>query len=165
MIAQARDVEIKLTGRTTTVQNNLISKLQYYLDCVNSVIGIDIPRDLTNYQSGSFSADNLVPLINLCAILNPKFMLENNIFILVENMDKNNQFIEIHDKRIGIAVNQNLVIAGKRVQVHKLMLCMESWLKKFYIEPMAEIRRGIRDQDERRKPRYVPPPNSCCLIL
>jgi len=158
-IAQARNLSVESRNVRTNVPDNLISKLQYYLSCANCLLELDLPSILTNYQSDTFPEGGLKPLIELCLILEPEFMQENKLFILVDNMESNNEFIEIHDNRYGLAVSQNILIAGKQVRIHKLMLCTERWLRANFYEPMSEFRNRLNS------PSNEPAEANCCLIL
>ena len=57
-----------------------------------------------------------------------------------------NEFYQITDQRIGIHVNQEIIIGGKSVRVLKIMACNSSWLNRNYINPVENIAKRIRYQ-------------------
>ena len=57
-----------------------------------------------------------------------------------------NEFYQITDQRIGIHVNQEIIIGGKTVRVLKIMACNSSWLNRNYINPVENITNRIRYQ-------------------
>jgi len=54
-------------------------------------------------------------------------------------LNSNNQFYKIEEERIGVHVNQELIIGGRSVKVLKLMACNNTWLSKNYYNPIKEL--------------------------
>ena len=100
---------VKLTGSTTTVPDNELAKLMYYLDCVFAVIQYDGAEKYTNYREYytlTSEEENIV--LSLVCLFNPKIMVESYIFLVGPRFvpeGSSNQFYELTDNRIGIHVN------------------------------------------------------------
>ena len=76
---------------------------------------------------------------------NPKVLVEIGIFILEENMDRDNRFLEITNEEMGIHVNDEIFIGGVKVRVSKLMVFKKVWVMRNYLEPYESLTR--RDQN------------------
>ena len=114
----SRKLTIKDTSIDTTVPNNLKAKLMYYIHCVASVIKAPQLERYRDYQ-----------------LFNPKVLVEIGIFILSENIDGGNKFLEITNEETGIHVNDEILIGGVKVRVSKLMVFRKDWIVRNYLEP------------------------------
>ena len=68
--------------------------------------------------------------------------MDAKIFIPDSNLvpsSKSNQFYKITDDRIGIHVNEEIVIGGRVVRVLKIMAMTSGWLNNNYFYPMERI--------------------------
>ena len=133
-------IGIKSVGVKTTIPENNLAKLMYYLNCVFVVVQYDENKkftDYSNYYLLSIEEEQL--LLTLVRQFNPKFMRENNLFIVDPNLipsDMTNEFFQITDERLGFHVNSEILVAGKAVKVKNIMACTEHWISRYYIEPM-----------------------------
>ena len=50
-----------------------------------------------------------------------------------------NDFLKITDERIGVHVNEEIMIGGRTVKVLHIMVCKNEWLNKYYNIPISEI--------------------------
>ena len=128
----------------------------YYLSCVDTVInyqGIDKLSDFRNYER--LTVDDMTDLFKLVLLFNPEIFLNANIFILQTDPLPNgadNQFFEITNERIGIHINNQIVIGGRTVRVMKFMVCNPTWLMRNYYRPWKNIFEIAKNY------RYRPPP-------
>ena len=77
-----KNIKIKAFGTTTTVPNNAIAKLMYYLDCVAAVVDYK-DRTLTDYQNyNELSGEQLVAVYHIAKLLNPSIFINAGIFIV-----------------------------------------------------------------------------------
>ena len=135
--------KIEEIGKDVTVANNDYAKLMYYLSCVDSVInygGMNMLIYYKNYHLLSSTQKEII--LKLCRELNPRIFIDAGIFILDEKIlpDKyNNQFYKITDEKVGVKLNQEIVIGGKSVKILKIMVCNSNWIKKNYITPIKNI--------------------------
>ena len=133
-------------GERTTVPNNNIAKLMYYLDCVLTVIEYDriILTDYKNYFV--LTAEERKLVIELAKLFNPKIFIDARIFIVNPDLlpdDLGNNFLKVTDETIGVHVNEQIMIGGKTVRVLKVMVCNSSWLFKNYYNPLKAIENEI----------------------
>ena len=148
------NISIIPIGERTTVPNNDFARLMYYLSCVDTVInyqGIDKLSDFRNYQR--LTNEDKIVLFKLVSLFNPEIFLDANIFILQTDPLPNgldNEFYEITNERIGIHVNNQILIGGRTVRVMKFMVCNPTWLMRNYYRPWKNIYEMAKN--------YKPPP-------
>ena len=106
-------------GERTTVPDDDVARLMYYLSCVDAVINyqvIDKLSDFRNYKR--LRVEDMSALFKLVLLFNPEIFLDANIFILQIAPLPNgsyNQFYEITNERIGIHINNQILIGGRTV--------------------------------------------------
>ena len=130
-------------GERTTVPDDDVARLMYYLSCVDAVINyqvIDKLSDFRNYKR--LTVEDMTALFKLVLLFNPEIFLDANIFILQiaplpNGLD--NQFYEITNERIGIHINNQILIGGRTVRVMKFMVCNPTWLIRNYYRPWKNI--------------------------
>ena len=127
-------------GVKTTVPNNDVAKLMYYLSCVLNVIKYEQQNSkLTDYANYyNLNEEEKDVLLSLVLLFNPAIFLEAKIFLVAPSLLTNNNandFFKITDERIGIHVSEQIMIGGKSVKVMKIMVCSQSWLEKYYFIP------------------------------
>ncbi len=149
-----KNVKIRAFGNTTTIPNNAIAKMMYYLHCVSVVIDYH-DRTLTDYQNyDELTAEQLLAIYLLVKLLHPSLFIDKGVFIVDKKLliDTNNQFYEITDETIGFHASREIVIGGKTVKVLKLMACDNDWLSDYYYKPIKEVddlANLIRDEQRR----------------
>ena len=152
-----KNITVRAFGTSTTVPNNAIAKLMYYLDCVAAVIDYE-DRTLTDYQNyDELSGEQLLAVYQFAKLLNPSIFINAGIFIVDQKLlfDKINQFYEINDETICAHVNSEIMIGGKVVKVLKLMACNDTWLSNNYYKPINEIDRLILEIERYRNRKYL----------
>ena len=150
---------IKAIGQRTSVPDNDLARLMYYLSCVDTVIQYHEIDRLTDYQNyDSLDVEDITVLLELVILFNPKFLVDKGIFILDESLlpnDLDNQFYQITDERIGIHINNEIMVSGRTVKVLKVMACDEEWIFRNYINP---LKRAFNKEAEYERRRPIPPP-------
>ena len=150
---------IKAIGQRTSVPDNDLARLMYYLSCVDTVIQYHEIDRLTDYQNyDSLDVEDITVLLELVILFNPKFLVDKGIFILDESLlpnDLDNQFYQITDERIGIHINNEIMVSGRTVKVLKVMACDEDWIFRNYINP---LKRAFNKEAEYERRRPLPPP-------
>ena len=150
---------IKAIGQRTSVPDNDLARLMYYLSCVDTVIQYHEIDRLTDYQNyDSLDVEDITVLLELVILFNPKFLVDKGIFILDESLlpnDLDNQFYQITDERIGIHINNEIMVSGRTVKVLKVMACDEEWIFRNYINP---LKRAFNKEAEYERRRPLPPP-------
>ena len=145
-----KNIKVRAFGTTTTVPNNSIALLMYYLNCVATVIDVD-DRRLTDYQNfDELSGEELVTVYALAKVFHPSIFINAGIFIVDPKLlfDTSNQFYEITDETIGVHVNTEIMIGGKVRKVRKLMACNNKWLSENYFMPIQELDDIVRRVEE-----------------
>ena len=142
----SRKLSIRDTSVDATVPNNPKARLMYYINCVASVIKAPQLERYRNYQQYYNIPDSEIDdILEIAKLFNPKVLVEIGIFILEENMDRDNRFLEITNEEMGIHVNDEIFIGGVKVRVSKLMVFKKVWVMRNYLEPYESLTR--RDQN------------------
>ena len=140
-----------------TIPNNDIARLMYYLNCVFYVIQYDIDKKFTDYNNYyNLTKKEEETVVGLALLFNPKILIDLKIFILDSRLligEFSNEFYKITDERIGIHVNEEVMIGGKVVRVLKVMAINENWLNNNYLDPIDNI-------NNRKKNNYLPSSSS-----
>ena len=109
----------------------------YYLSCVASVIQYNLDYKLRDYKNYfRLNPEEKTAVYTQAVKLNPKIFIEAGVFkVGSEFLRKGNmnEFIKITDERIGVHVNQELMIGGRSVRVLKILAFENKWLNRYYI--------------------------------
>ena len=173
MLGNVQNSRVYAFGERTSVPNDNVAKLMYYLYCVDIVINYNEIDRLTDYQNYDLlTKDDMVELFKLVLLFNPKIFIDAGIFIIDESLlpyDLDNQFYKITDERIGIYVNDEIMIGGRNVKVLKVMACNEDWLMRNYFTPWenlfelaeqyhgSDLKKSYHPPNPPVKPTYNPP--------
>ncbi|CAF3657437.1 unnamed protein product [Rotaria sp. Silwood1] len=163
-LLQRNEFGIKNIGQSTTVPDNDVAKLMYYLNCVCFSIDCnDDPniRRLTNYSNwSSLSVDEQKQLLVLCYAFSPD-VFDNKVFFQSDALCQNssNKFYEISQVRHQVLAVSSIIVAGRARQVNKIMTYKMSWMRLYYIEPMQGLARRLSGQEKQRQRQ-----SSACII-
>ena len=115
----------------------------YYLDCALAVIQYDEDSKLTDYKNYfKLNDEEEKEIYTLATLFDPKIFIDAWVFILSEFLvpyRSSNQFYKITDDRIGIHVNQEIIIGGRVIRVLKIMALKSDWLNRNYYEPLERM--------------------------
>ena len=152
-----KNIRIKDSDKFTTIPDNPIAKLMYYLHCVSSVIGIIDPI-LTDYQNYKMlKGEQIVEVYNKAKECSPDILVSHKIFIINPELPNNsldNEFYEITDETNGIHVDEEITIGGRVVKVNKIMVCNNNWLSVYYYSPISVIENIVYDLKSRENRNY-----------
>ena len=155
---QGNRLEIKQTGRTTTVPDNPKARLMYYFDCMCTVLDLqddDISqlRDFRNYYL--LSEDDTNKLLILCTLLEPRTLNDKCIF-LNNDLESNNEFFELNAVTTRIAMTQSILIGGVQRKVQRIMMFRTEWMEKYFLQPYAHfaprLANMLSDDDDQSRP-------------
>lgn len=135
-------------GNVTTIPDNIVAKLMYYLDCVSNIVQYD-DNTFTDYQNyDKLNEEEIAAVFALAIVLHPQLFIDAKIFIVNPDLliDAGNQFYKITDETIGVHVNQEIMIGGRTVKVLNVMACNENWLTKYYYTPINAVNRMISEK-------------------
>ena len=138
-----KTIKFEDTSRTVTVPDNDLARLMYYLECVSSLLNYSEIQKYTDYKNYNLlSSDDQAKVCAFAILFSPEILLKANIFIIEPRLltsGSRNQFFKITDERIGVHVDQEIVIGGRSVQVKKIMVCNQSWINVNYTKPLANL--------------------------
>lgn len=145
--------EIKGLTVSTTIPDNDVAKLMYYLSCVCTTIICDDDdentRRLTNYTNWEeLSIEDQKLLINLCYTFSPD-VIEDKVFFhnreLCTQFD--NQFYEIHSvHHQQLVAAESIDIADRTYPVAKIMAYKMDWMQKNYLQPLQRLAKQLQIQ-------------------
>jgi len=152
---QSLGIALKGVGSAANVPSDAISKLMYYLSCVNGVLpeSKQVPQRLTAYQSGSqyLSTEERALIVRLCKALSPEALQKAKCFFLVgsdHNLLKgcSNAFVSVnlvHQRAVlGLLPQEDALIAARNqreMEVDKIMLHNVSWSTTYYWNPLRSL--------------------------
>ena len=126
--------------------DNDISKLMYYLNCVNMVIQVNIYHKFIDYLNfDNISKEDEEIILNLALKYKPKILIDNGVFILNQNLlqgSSSNEFYQLNDQRIETKVNPDIVVEGNQIFVSQVMACDYGWISTYYHEPIERINKA-----------------------
>lgn len=166
----AVNVQQNLTvgGTRTTIPNDNIGKLSYYLYCIGACIPGVVDEQFTDYENYYyFSAETKQAIIILAAILKPS-ILEGRVIFRASTSDMNaikpgfsNAFLTLTERTnltfMDVDESGAMGLNLKNTEVTKKMLYTETWLNNYYITPLQrieqELNRAIQYQQQAT---YIP---------
>lgn len=132
-----------------------ISRLMFYLGCVESVCKFGIPREFTNYHEwDKLSYNALRALLRTAAICTPELLMEHNLFVPSTDLvpvGYDNEFYDLKDERIRAAVSDKFCMAGRDVTVICIMAFRPAWLENNYVIPMKRAPAMIEEREGKKK--------------
>ena len=143
---------IRATGTTCRVPDHPVARLMYYLGACESIVSIGIPRAYRDYDNYyDLSARERTEIVQLALLLDPDLFIRNGVMVQNDGLcgDSNNEFYEITNTRLGLAVSRSFVIGGQQVRTLKIMTFKRSWMENNYYGPLREIRRALEEADRR----------------
>ena len=103
------------------IPENDIAKLMYYLHCLSCVLQCDINSKFTDFKNyNNLTQKDEETLVALALLFSPKILIDLKIFIFDSRLlpsGSPNEFYQITDERIGIHVNEEVMIGGRVVRV------------------------------------------------
>ena len=143
-------LEVQKGEKIIDIPDNKLAKLMYYLECVFTVIKSDIHKRYTNYNNYYLiSKLEEQTILNLVSTFNLKVMKELNLFIIepisLPN-NKENEFYDISNERFKGKIKSEVNIDEVTRKVLKIMVCTQSWINKYYEEPLNEYE-NLREID------------------
>ena len=137
-----QNVQVKIFGKLVDVPNEPIAQLMYYLNCIKEVIKYD-DNTLTDYENyRSLSAEQANIVYRLAKVLNPSLFRNAGIFRYEPDFNFNgsgNGFFNITDETKFFHIDENSIIEGKSVKVLNGMIYNNTWLSKYYNNPIDTI--------------------------
>ena len=125
------EIQIKKTGIATTIPDNPIAKLMYYLDCICTCVKADDDssiRRLRNYKNNysSLSDEEEAKLLILCLALSPDKLIGTILFPNEDLDGFRNEFFELSSVSTKLVVAESLLIGGQQKRVQKIMMFKKS---------------------------------------
>ena len=134
-------------GTQTTVPDNDICKLSYYLNCINGLIqesSLEIRPELINYRKADVlwtsKQDEIISLSLLLephGLLDKLFILDNDRKLLPN--DYNNKFCELKEVTSLMAVSSSTFVGGQQTKIAKVMICHSDWFDNNWVKPMKRL--------------------------
>ena len=133
------------------IPNHKLAKLMYYLECVFTVIQKDTEIIYTNcyFNYNLVSKQEEQKILDLVSTFNSKVMTELNLFVIEPDfvpVDKENEFYDISDERFEGKINSEVDIGEITRKVLKIMACKQSWIDKYYSEPLKEYENESKEE-------------------
>ncbi|KAK3096750.1 hypothetical protein FSP39_002890 [Pinctada imbricata] len=140
-------------GSHTTVANNPVARLSYYLHCVDSTLVLErhIPNidTLQNYREYyELTKEEIDDVVRLCNDYRPEYMEGRCFFLLPEACeDAGNEFYDCETITATVGQMQvalpnaaaSVQIAGVEIDVAHRMTYRDWWMKDNFVDPMGKL--------------------------
>ena len=83
-------------------------------------------------------------LIEFCKLLSPDLLEGKCIFEVNDLNGSSNEFVELSAAKTTMVATGSIMMAGKNIQVAKIMFYKRIWRRNNYDLPMAELERLTR---------------------
>ena len=136
-------------GSSTSVPNDDIARLMYYLRCVTVSVGLDVLQDdLVSYKNyRSLSPTRIAMVVQAAAELSPDLFIDKVIFCdddcEVVERNEGNKFVRISAACNILSLQSDIFIMGKVRNATEVMFFRSSWLDRNYTQPMQRIVRTL----------------------
>lgn len=145
-----RELKLIDTSSDTTIPDDDIAKLMYYLYSMCVVLQLDATeygiQRLKDYKKFHMLLKHEEQeLIKLCCLLSPDKLEGKCIFHseeLCKDVKYTNRFFKVDSTETSFAATDTVFVGSVEVSVNKFMVYQTSWLNKYYIDPMNSIKRG-----------------------
>jgi hypothetical protein len=160
VVFQRNEVGIEATGQVTTVPDNDVAHLMYYLKCLCDAIECDDDpniRRFTNYRNWeSLSFEEQKLLVALCEKWNPGAL--KNVFVHNDELcgDSDNEFYTISQVKDRIVASESIVIAGRERHVSQIMTYTMRWMRRNYYDPIQQFKARLSAPPRRPALTYRP---------
>ncbi|KAF5337178.1 hypothetical protein D9611_003437 [Ephemerocybe angulata] len=147
--ATSLNISFSEFGRTTTVPDDDVARLMYYLNCVTISLGLDILHDdLVDYQNyRSLSGVRLALVFKSAVEFSPDIFIDKLIFKddagEIVPSGSSNKFVNITAACDIVSIQRDFIIGGQVKDVTKVMFYKTSWLNTFYHGPVERIAKII----------------------
>jgi hypothetical protein len=141
---QRDEISVECTGTVTTVPNNDVARLMYYLNCVCTVIDCNHDPDIqrfTNYRNWSYlTVSEQAQLLVVCYTFSPD-VFNNQVFFHSDELcgNSSNEFFRINQVSHRLIAAESIVIAGQTREVNQIMTYKMAWMRNNYYEPMQRL--------------------------
>ena len=141
---QSNNVEIERTGVDVNVPHNDVARLMYYLECVCAALDCNDEPEMqrfTNYRNAArLSIDEQKVLLGLCHTFSPD-VLNGTVFFRSDELccTSANEFYTIHEVRGQLLAAESIIIAGRTLQVNKIMTYKMAWVETYFRAPIRRL--------------------------
>ncbi|CAF1532467.1 unnamed protein product [Didymodactylos carnosus] len=158
-------IELESVGLSTTVPDNDLARVMYYLSCVCSAIDYN-DNDIQRYRNYNeyyrLTEEEKLLVVVLCGTLSPDVFIDKCWFESDALCGtSSNKFYNLKHFRADIIAVESIVIAGSRVQVKQIMTFKQV---RNYIEPMKRLiqqygnQRRLQQQQQQQTITYAQRP-------
>ena len=157
VVFSRKEVGFTETTVKVTVPDNDTARLMYYLESMHTVLDLETTeyniarmKDYNNHFL--LTNDEKVKLFALCCYLSPD-ELNNKCMFQSDEMcgDMNNRFFRLNSTETAFVAAESVFVGTAKVSVKKIMVYKMSWMRTFYINPMARsIGLNTGERDNRR---------------
>ena len=153
--ANYQKLESQETEQKIDIPDNKLAKLMYYLKCVFTIIEADTEKRYTNYKNYYLlSKLEEQSVLGLVSTFNPTLMLELNLFKIEPDfvpIGKENEFYDISDEKFESKIQSEVTIAEVHRKILKVMICKQSWINKYYEEPLKEYENPTKTEEKKEE--------------
>jgi len=144
-VLRKTEIGAKEFGRYVDVPEVPKAKLMYYLDSICYALDLDKSeanirklRDYTNHRK--LTDEESDELLLLCILFSPDVLINKCIFMDEDMCGEDlNKFYEITAVANRFVITEDILIAGERRTVKKILCFREIWMEFCYLEPIKHF--------------------------
>lgn len=99
----------------------------------------------TNYQNYSALNNTMTKhLLDFCKLMSPNLLEGKCIFEVNDLGGTSNKFVELSSAKTTMVATSSVMMAGRNVQVAKVMLYTPAWRRSNYDQPIVEVANSLK---------------------
>ena len=147
------------------VPDDKLAKLMYYLSSIFKIVDYQIEERYYYYPNFYLltkgEEETVLKLVN---IFKPEIMQNLSLFLSNSDLlspEEDHKYYELTSEILGKPLPSEVVIDNTNLKVLKVMACNESWINKYYDQPLQEY-----EEQKNQKPITVnvESSNKCCKL-
>jgi len=127
-----------------------VSKLQFYLFCVNSLLDCQLDSIYTDYKSKKLPEKKREELLNVCNYFFPHNLMQSNALVDVNFIENSipGQFVELNDTRVRF--NVQLYQFGNEIssKINRVLVVSKDWVNDNFTVPYNIVKDSLKEEDD-----------------
>jgi hypothetical protein len=104
-------------------------------------------------------------LLDFCKLLSPDLLEGKCIFQVNDLNGSSNEFVELSSAKTTMVTTGSITVAGKNLQVAKIMLYKPIWRRNNYDQPLGELALSLLSRPALTSGRNTRKRSSSCVLL
>ena len=127
-----------------------VSKLQFYLFCVDSLLDCKLDSIYTDYKSKKLPANKREELLNMCNFFFPHNLMKSNALVDVNYIENSipGQFVELNDIRVRFNVQLYQFENEISSKINRVLVVSKDWINDNFSVPYNIVKDSLKEEDD-----------------